>query len=227
MTKLRLYIKNTITEVFLKFSIRLNKINKNAHQLSNSTSYNRYPHIFNRVALLLKGVKNPKILSFGCSIGHECISIKMYIPESIVIGTDINKLNLLIARFINNNKGIYYKSNVNLGSSIENNSYDAIFCMSVLCKHKETKDISDSSNIYSFEMFQHILESLDEKLKINGFLIIYNSNFRFTDLIISKKYTPLLFDEIIESGFVKKFDQNNKALSDQNYPLCIFVKQIL
>jgi len=192
------------------------------HQISNATQYDRYPHIFNQCVTYFKG-KNPKILSFGCSDGREVETLReLYFPNSFIDGVDISN------DMINQCKSKPFDEKINfyLADDFNEHSYDLIFCMSVLCRWPQTRSLSNCSEEYTFSQFENQLIQLDKRLNKNGLLVIYNSNFMFTDSKISSKYQVLSSNKIIESGFVKKFDKSHKEYLEI-YPHCIFIKKHL
>ena len=207
----------------LKILTNFNRMNKNRHQVTSTTSYNRYPIIFSGARSHYKNLtERPKILSFGCSYGHECISLIDYFPNSIIHGTDISYINLKIAQKKHHHPNIkYYKSDK---SNLKKfGKYDIIFALSVLCRWEDSKDVNDISGIYSFEKFEGTIGILDSILEINGILIIYNSNFRFKDSSYYIKYQVFQPSEINESGFVSKFDKGNQRI-DSTYTEVFFKK---
>jgi chemotaxis methyl-accepting protein methylase len=120
--------------------------------LTSTSSRDRYPYLFNeakRYAEVFLKEKELSILSFGCSTGEECISLKSYFPESRIVGVDINKSNIRKADKNNFSPGITY-----ILSTPENiadkGKYDLIFCLSVLCRWEETKSVENCEKIYSF-----------------------------------------------------------------------------
>ena len=65
------------------------------HQIPNKTSLDRYPEIFAAAVAAVPEAR--RILSFGCSTGEECVTLASYFPGALIVGTDINPLNLLKA----------------------------------------------------------------------------------------------------------------------------------
>jgi hypothetical protein len=191
------------------------------NQTSNFTEYDRYPDIFAYVNSLT-GENNCKILSFGCSYGLECLSLKKYFKNSGITGYDINRRNIRKAVKTVKEEGIAFFAE--LENVKKRGNYDIIFSMSVLCRWPETENIFDCSGIYEYEQFNREVEIMDGLLKINGILIVYNANFRFTDTEVSKKYEPLKIPNYDCSGFVPKFSKTNKFLYDQKYIYSVFRK---
>lgn len=194
------------------------------HQFKNSTSYNRYPNIFSETKqYFLKNNSKIKILSYGCSTGEECFSLREYFPEAVIVGLDIDVKNLEICKSKNQDSNIIFLESTT--KNIEHNGpYDIIFCMSVLCRWPDSKELMDISNLYSFKKFEKALISLDFNLKLNGVLVLYNCNFLFSDTKIYNKYKALASPMITESGFVQKFDKNNFKIENSTFSECIFIK---
>ncbi|MDR0568174.1 MAG: class I SAM-dependent methyltransferase [Spirochaetaceae bacterium] len=197
---------------------------KGYNQISNATEDNRYPEIFAYCANLLKNkTENITILSFGCSVGKECFSLRNYFPESAIIGYDINEENINAANTRNTDLKITFYATK---KEVFNRVYDLVFAMSVLCRWPQTQGKKHCGKIYAYDQFKKQIDELDPLLKAGGLLIIYNANFRFTDTEASKKYDPLVIPEYSNSGFVTKFDRANNYLEEQAYPYVIFKKRI-
>lgn len=198
------------------------------YQVSTTTRYNRYPKIFIACKWYHTeklASKSLNILSFGCSTGEECFSLAEYFPLAKILGVDINRDVLDLCNRKNTNQNIsFLHSNCNDVNNV--GPFDIIFCMSVLCKWTDTENKQNISNIYSFSKFQNTVEELDKILVKGGLLVIYNSNFRFSESSIYHKYGVLHNPEIDESGFVQKFDKNNNLIKRelQKYNECIFIK---
>lgn len=160
-------------------------------------------------------------MSFGCSDGTECHTLRTYFPEAEIVGIEINKKMLNRAIKENNDKNIKFYGEIGEFYG----KFDLIFCMSVLCRHPETYSLFDCSSQYSFEDFEFFLKTVIDRLKINGGIVIYNSNFIFSDSKYSENFVALPSCDQHGSGFVIKFDKYNKRLTDQqSYKFCIFFK---
>lgn len=185
---------------------------KKQNQISNHTEYDRTPEIFKAAASLFP---NLKILSFGCSTGLETASLSdIYFPCAEIHGYDIDKDIIKSNKLKNKHKNITYFDDPDLLSK----DYDIIFCMSVLCRWP------DNQENYTFDLFNETLLSLDQKLKLGGYLVVYNSQYLITDSAISNKYSPINTDTI-DSGFVTKWDSDFKNILNDNQPV-IYKKTI-
>jgi hypothetical protein len=222
--KARVFLGN-LTEVWLnEFKKRFRKFYRGQHQLTSTTEFNRYPELFTEAKAYAQSfhTESLSILSYGCSTGEECFTLKSYFPASKIIGADINKSNLRTAakKNINNDVKFILSTEENL---IKEGKYHMIFCLSVLCRWDDTKYVSNCKNIYPFEKFQETLVMLSEMLVPGGYLIIYNSNFRLEDTVLVKNFIIKPTPSVTTSGFVYKFDSNNNRL-DENHSNCIYQK---
>lgn len=191
------------------------------NQISNFTEYDRYPGIFAYVNSLIRKKKS-KVLSFGCSYDLECLSLRKYFKDADIIGYDINTRNIEKAKRNIKDPGIVFFTE--LKDVNKYGDYDIIFSMSVLCRWPETEKMLNCSGIYEYEQFKTQIEILDGLLKINGLLVVYNANFRFTDTEVAKRYEPVKIPKHEESGYVPKFSKRNEYLEDQNYIYSVFRK---
>jgi cyclopropane fatty-acyl-phospholipid synthase-like methyltransferase len=192
------------------------------NQISDATEENRYPEIFDYIKNLTSNNNAAFILSFGCSYGPECKSLRYYFPNAFIIGYDIFEKNINIAIKENNdNKTVFTASWENVK---EKKGFDIVFAMSVLCRTPHTLKKKDISKIYPFLKFEEQISQLDTIIRKDGLLVIYNANFQFTDTNSSQKYEPLIMPNFYDSGCIPKFDKNNMLLRDQKYPYSVFRK---
>lgn len=183
------------------------------HQTHTTTELDRYPDIFDFVKNY-----NPQletILSFGCSSGEECFSLRKYFSKANIYGVDINLDVLQEARGKNTDELITFSNSLQ-----EVPSVDAIFAMSVLCRHPESSNL-EYNDIYSFESFNTQILSLHEKLLTNGMFVIYNSNYLFSDTDVYHLYKPVLGN--LRKEFVRKFNKQHHHI-EADSPL-LFIKQ--
>jgi 2-polyprenyl-3-methyl-5-hydroxy-6-metoxy-1,4-benzoquinol methylase len=92
----------------------------------------RYPWLFGFAAAALEGCEDCKLLSFGCSQGDEVMALRHYFPRATITGIDFDRRN--IARCHTRIKDPQVRFAVAAGTEAEAaQSYDAIFCLAVLC----------------------------------------------------------------------------------------------
>jgi SAM-dependent methyltransferase len=160
------------------------------HQLSSKTAINRYPQIFQAAATVVPEARC--ILSFGCSTGEECATLKMYFPRAKVLGADVNPLSLCKARWRYGSAavGFVYANDRVLRS---NGPFDMICCLTVLrdTRLDAERTIRES---YPFDRFDERVTFLHSLLKPGGLLLFYGNMYRFRDTTIAGQYKviPLL-----------------------------------
>lgn len=176
------------------------------NQFSNYTEFDRTPAIFKTVRDFFPKLK---ILSFGCSSGEEVRCLKsIYFRDAIVHGIDINRQ--LIEENISKNRDkevSYYHDFDKLSDD-----YDIIFCMSVLCRWPENQFT------YKFCDFEETLEKLDLKLKVGGYIVVYNGQFPFEETRVARRYIPQATSNLT-SGFVHMFSKDSFARVVGNFPV--------
>jgi predicted TPR repeat methyltransferase len=195
------------------------------HQLTSTTAEDRYPHLFQEAVQAFTKTNSPKILSFGCSTGEECFSLKKYFADAEIIGVDINKRN--IRRAVRKNIFSDVRFLHSTGETIKKEGgYNLIFCLSVLCRWEDTKDVANCEKLYPFKKFEEVVASLAESLLPNGLFIIYNSNFRFEDTLTfsNQGFEIVPTSTVNDSGFVHKFDRENNRLRGV-HTSCIYRKK--
>jgi SAM-dependent methyltransferase len=160
------------------------------HQVSARTAFDRYPQIFAGAARVVPGAS--RILSFGCSTGEECATLRMYFPKATVIGADVNPLSLYKARrrYGSETLSFAYASDSVLKLYAP---FDAIFCLTVL---RDTRLDAEASirEAYPFDRFDERVRLLDSLLKPNGLLVFYGNMYRFAETSVAHGYEviPLL-----------------------------------
>ncbi|GIL22501.1 MAG: hypothetical protein BroJett042_10140 [Bacteroidota bacterium] len=191
------------------------------HQLTSTTYFDRYPDLFNEVKHI-SGAHDAaiNILSFGCSTGEECFTLRTYFPKAKIIGVDINESNLRKARKGNKDVNIHFLIS-NTHTISVNGKYNIIFLLSVLCRWEDTRDLENCEKVYPFKKFEETVGSLVSQLLTGGLLVIYNSNFRFEDSKYFKDFEIMETPTVADSGFVTKFDSENKRISSL-HRTCIY-----
>jgi hypothetical protein len=184
------------------------------HQYIGITKNNRYPDLFDYCSKLKTG--KIRIMSFGCSIGLECKTLKNYFPESEIVGVDINKRLIRVANRMKNSDKISYDTTVE-----GHGTFDFIFALSVFCRYPQLENKEDCSEIYPFSKFEKAVIELSNKLNKDGYFVIYNSNFKMTDTSIADSFEPLSVKN--DSGTFVKFGKDNKKYNE-NYPYSVFKK---
>jgi len=198
------------------------------HQISHTTAYNRHPRMFRLAADSVSKSVPPgelKILSYGCSTGEEahCLST-MYFLGSRVIGMDVSDRVLDQARERYSAEGIEYVLST-AANLAHYGPYDCITAMSVLCRWPASENLDDISDLYSFGQFEDAIRDLDANLKIDGILVIYNSNFNFLDTVFAARYEVIPMPSNQQNGFVHRFGRDNRRLENYFGSDCVYRKK--
>lgn len=166
-------------------------------QVSGVTCYNRHPVIFGQAHALLPKNKPARVLSFGCSSGEEVRSLKeLGAPHWRVDGAELNSDLLAKARAADPT-GLY----VSDASTLPEEGYDAVFCMSVLCRYGSPPED------FPFDTFERVLGILVRLLRPGGILVLYNAQYdaRETTSVATHLLEALPGKVFGGSGFVPKF----------------------
>jgi hypothetical protein len=182
-------------------------------QTASTTFMDRHPDIFDFLKLQF-GDQQIRLLSFGCSTGEECFSLRNYLPNAKITGVDINPNSILTAK-----KNSLVDGNMEFVCLSPNalhqlGQFDVILALSVLCKNPEAQELNDISSIYPFHRYNTIVSLLDSQLNKNGYLIIRSSNFRLKDSSVFSNYSVVNFEKRRDPKDFPKFDSNNKRLKN-------------
>lgn len=180
------------------------------HQLSPETAFDRYPSLF---SALVSHVRPRRVLSFGCSTGEECSTIRKYWPKAEVVGVDVNEASLDTAR-----RGCTWARFHHVSALPGLGAFELVLAMSVLCRHRDTKYAKDISRIYPFQMFEDAVAQVVGALDLHGVLVILNANYRFEDSAHAAAFNPLLHDDFADEvchARVRKFGPDGRVLADQ------------
>lgn len=227
LEKIRNGVINTLIIWKTSFNKLFRKFYSQQHQLTSTTSSDRYPELFSEAARTSQQHDSGTIaiLSYGCSTGEECFSLKKYFKDARITGVDINRQNLKRAIQKNTYPEIQF-----LYSTPENirakGKYNLILCLSVLCRWEDTKFLSNCEKMYPFSKFEATVSMLTEQLLPGGLLVLYNSNFRFEDTDSFKSFEIVSTPTIKDSGFVYKFDRSNNRIHTE-HASCIYRKKIV
>jgi SAM-dependent methyltransferase len=198
--------------------------NSETHQVPNATSVDRYPELFSLLADRLANKSQPRILSFGCSTGEEVGTLLAYIPDAKIVGVDINRWNIGIARSSYSSDNAQFFTRLDqIPDAVQ---FDAIVCMAVLQHQENTRPtIVDSSATYPFDRFEKQVVRLDSLLRPGGTLIIEYANYRFEDTQVFSSYERRPEDPGREHDH-PLFDRTNKRIVEAGPVYRVFEKQI-
>jgi SAM-dependent methyltransferase len=197
-------------------------------QTYNYTLPDRYPWLFEFAAASLGISAEPHLLSFGCSRGDEVLALHSYFPTAVIKGIDIDPDN--IARCQSRvpadlQQKIRFATAPNLQGEPDA-SFDAIFCLAVLCRGDLTAGNAQvSSPSFLFEHFETIVADLARCVKPGGYLYLHTTNFRFCDTATAAQFDTVL--EALPSQLADDvlFDSSNRLMAGVRYPAVGFRKR--
>ena len=196
---------------------------KHFHQPPNFTMPNRYPALFKIAQDYFAGRSEVKLLSFGCSTGEEAYSLREYLPQALIVGTDISPYNLKRCLQKPNSPKISFVHS--LSEEFTNSGdFDAIFCLAVL-QHTHNRSGVVKAVKYTFAQFEAQCLLLDGKLKSGGLMFIDHSDFKFLDTSIRAKYFPLQVPNNKLLHNRPLFNTQNEMLSESHESYRVFLKK--
>jgi SAM-dependent methyltransferase len=201
-------------------------LHRDAHfQGATYSEPNRYPELFAACKLHLQNIPTPTILSFGCATGEEAISLAEYLPNTTIVGVDINHWCLRQCRRSNRNPRIRFLHAHSRDFAALSN-LDAIFCMAVFQRSENRNNtVPVAHGKFTFAKFEQEIRRLDRKLSPGGLFFIDHSDFSFEDTSIAAHYTPLQFAGNRYLHHRPLFDRNNQLIATQHSLHRAFVKQ--
>lgn len=197
-------------------------------QPSPVTSADRYPWIFAFLQNELSKTPASRILSYGCATGEEVFTLAKYFPEAKLVGIDINPRNIKICdrklakRRLQNR--IEFRC---AGSPVAElaESYDAILCLAVL-RHGALQDSAPEScwPWIDFAAVDRLVADLAHCLKPGGYLALWNSHFRFTDMSVASQFDAVLLNERGGWANTPIYGPDNRRLDVADYCAAVFQK---
>ena len=160
------------------------------HQIAPYTWLNRYPLLFDLAAEMAPDAR--RILSFGCSIGEELISLRNRFAYAEIVGAEINPRSRAIAR---GRVAADPRTTVIAPERIAG-SFDLVFALSVLQRDprglKSEMEARHLAALYPFARFDAGVRSLVERLRPGGFLIVANALYRVEDSSAAVELEPIV-----------------------------------
>ena len=196
-------------------------------QAYNHTLPDRYPWIFEFIRSRVADQAATRLLSFGCSIGDEVFSLRKYFPAAAIKGMDIDPGNIerCLARLTSaNSRAITFAAASNTQGETSG-SYDAIFCLAVLCLGDLTISGAQRSDPQlKFADFDRMVADFARCLKPEGILVLHTTNFRFCDSSVAGDFDVVLEADAAQLAPDVLFDRENKLMTGERYHPVAFRK---
>jgi 2-polyprenyl-3-methyl-5-hydroxy-6-metoxy-1,4-benzoquinol methylase len=194
----------------------------------NHTLPNRYPWLFEFAKASLPDVEKLCILSFGCSEGDEVFALRGYFPAAAIRGIDIDPRNVEVCRARSRAQsftGMTFAAAATTRAE-QDESYDAIFCLAVLCHGDlSTYGAQRSDPLLHFEDFERTVADFSRCLKPGGLLLLHTTNFRFCDTSAAKDFDPVLEADPAELAADVLYDRDNRLMAGERYRAVAFRKR--
>jgi Methyltransferase domain len=189
-------------------------------QIHSHTLPDRYPWLFGFAKSQIDDGENTRLLSFGCSRGDEAFSLRKYFPQSAIKGVDIDPHNIeqCVRRTgLESAAGITFEVAATT-SEEQSETYDAIFCLAVLCQgNLTTSGALHCDPDLRFADFEGIVTDFARCIKPGGLLLLHTTNFRFNDTAIAQQFEVVLKAAPEQLAHDVLFDRNNNLLQGVRY----------
>lgn len=184
----------------------------------NFTLPDRYPWLFQFAAARIGSRADLRILSFGCSRGEEVFTLRKYFQTASLKGIDINprNINRCLARArVEQSTNMTFEIAATTQQEAAG-SYDAIFCLSVLCNGDlTTSGALRSDPVLHFETFERMVGDFARCLKSGGLLVLHTTNFRFCDTAVARDFEVVYEVDPMHLGLDVVFDRHNRLMSGE------------
>jgi SAM-dependent methyltransferase len=197
-------------------------------QAYSHTLPDRYPWIFEFIRSRVADEAATRLLSFGCSRGDEVFSLRKYFPAAAIKGIDIDPRNieLCFARLTSANSRTTCFVAASDTQAETSGSYDAIFCLAVLCLGDLTTSGAQRSDPrLKFEDFDRMVADFARCLKPRGILVLHTTNFRFCDSSVAGDFDVVLEADAAQLAPDVLFDRDNKLITGARYHPVAFRKR--
>jgi len=196
-------------------------------QTYNYTLPDRYPWLFQFAAASLTA-GDLRLLSFGCSRGDEVLTLRKYFPTAAIKGIDVDPTNIAHSqsRIPQGQKQDIAFATAASTALEADESYDAIFCLAVLCLGDlTTTNAQVCSPRLRFTDFDSTVADLARCLKPGGLLFLHTTNFRFCDAACAAGFETVLEASPSQLASDVIFDRTNRLMPGYRYSAVGFRKR--
>jgi SAM-dependent methyltransferase len=214
------HIGQSVKRMIRKLRWRPRREIEGRFQAYNHTLPDRYPWLFEFTRSAVADTAATRLLSFGCSRGDEVFSLRKYFHVAALKGIDIDPRNIAVSRArLNpeNSRDISFVAAADTNAETSG-SYDAIFCLAVLCLGDLTNSRAQHCDPdLRFEDFDRMVTDFARCLKPGGILVLHTTNFRFCDSSVARDFEVVLEADATQLAPDVLFDRYNKLMPGERY----------
>jgi SAM-dependent methyltransferase len=217
---------NAIRHSFFCWRFRVRHPVPGRFQPYHHTLPDRYPWLFQFAADTLGDRDNCRLLSFGCSRGEEILALRHYFPRAAITGIDFYPNNIAHCRSrVKDPMTALLVAATTKGEDTQ--SYDAIFCLAVLCHGYLTISGAPRSDpLLHFSDFEALVADFARCLKPGGLLALHTTSFRFCDTATAADFEVLLEANPEQMADDVHFGRDNIRLEGERYRAVVFRKRM-
>ncbi|MDB5703231.1 MAG: hypothetical protein JWN66_347 [Sphingomonas bacterium] len=175
-------------------AFRLTWSSANLFQPHGDTIADRYPVIFARAKRTLADRPGLSLLSFGCSVGDEVLTLARLFPAARITGVDISAARIAECRRRIAAIGEEDRIDFAVAGSAEDFQpacFDAVFAMSVFRHGDLNAAPPRCDHRLDFADFERAVTDLARCVKTGGLLLLRHANFRFADTEAARDFDVL------------------------------------
>ena len=195
----------------------------------NHTLPDRYPWLFKFASARLGDSPVLRLLSFGCSTGEEAFALRKYFPKAVIKGIDIDSANVAVCEMraqTDHSPAMSFATAATTNGELAS-SFDAIFCLAVLCNGDLTISGAQRSDpLLNFEDYEQMVTDFERCLRPGGLLFLHTTNFRFKDTASARNFDIVLEAELENLAPDVVFDRTNRLMPGERYRPVGFRKRV-
>ena len=167
-----------------------------------------------------------RLLSFGRSRGDEVVALRRYFPQAEINGIDFDRHNIARCRARSTDARMRFAMAATTDGECAE-SYDAIFCLAVLCHGYLTISGAEHCDpLLHFADFERVVSDFARCLKPGGLLLLHTTSFRFCDTAVAAGFDVLLDAEPNQMAQDVHFGRYNRLLTGDRYRAVAFRKRV-
>lgn len=146
-----------------------------------------------------------KILSFGCSVGEEVVTLRYLFPEDEIFGCDINPALIETSeRAVGSVATVFASSEEEIAAR---GPFDLILASAVLCVFPAPAEIEA---VFPVSRFDEMIKLLSDNLVAGGLLVLTNAAYRFAECPHAAGFTTIRSDIVDTAGYVDVYSRKHR-----------------